>query len=75
MMRNTEINARFSGVQPPKVTAPVLALVGPTGVGKTTTVAKIASEAILKRGLKVGLINLDGYKVAAFDQLAPTRGY
>ena len=42
---------------------------GPRGVGKTTTVAKIASEAILKRGLKVGLINLDGYKVAAFDQL------
>lgn len=47
----------------------VLALVGPTGVGKTTTLAKIASEAILKRGLKVGLINLDAYKVAAFDQL------
>lgn len=48
----------------------VLALVGPTGVGKTTTLAKIASLAILKRGLKVGLINLDSYKVAAFDQLA-----
>lgn len=47
-----------------------LALVGPTGVGKTTTLAKIASEAILKRKLKVGLINLDSYKVAAFDQLA-----
>lgn len=48
----------------------VLVLVGPTGVGKTTTLAKIASNAILKRGLKVGLINLDSYKVAAFDQLA-----
>ncbi len=48
----------------------VFALVGPTGVGKTTTLAKIASEAILRRGLKVGLINLDSYKVAAFDQLA-----
>lgn len=47
----------------------VIALVGPTGVGKTTTVAKIASEAILKRNLKVGLINMDQYKVAAFDQL------
>lgn len=46
-----------------------LALIGPTGVGKTTTVAKIASEAILRRGCKVGLINLDSYKVAAFDQL------
>ena len=47
----------------------VIALVGPTGVGKTTTVAKMASEALLKRNLKVGLINLDSYKVAAFDQL------
>jgi flagellar biosynthesis GTPase FlhF len=47
----------------------ILALVGPTGVGKTTTVAKMASEALLRRNLKVGLINLDSYKVAAFDQL------
>jgi flagellar biosynthesis protein FlhF len=48
----------------------LLALVGPTGVGKTTTLAKIASLAQIKRGLKVGLINFDSYKVAAFDQLA-----
>jgi flagellar biosynthesis protein FlhF len=48
----------------------VLALVGPTGVGKTTTIAKIASLGILERRLRVGLINLDSYKVAAADQLA-----
>jgi flagellar biosynthesis protein FlhF len=48
----------------------ILALVGPTGVGKTTTLAKIASLAQIKRGLRVGLINFDSYKVAAFDQLA-----
>lgn len=48
----------------------LIALVGPTGVGKTTTVAKIASDAILKKNLRVGLINLDAYKIAAFDQLA-----
>lgn len=48
----------------------VVAWVGPTGVGKTTTLAKVASEAILKHGKRVGLINLDSYKVAAFDQLA-----
>jgi len=47
-----------------------IALVGPTGVGKTTTLAKIASQAILNRSLRVGLINLDAYKVAAVDQLA-----
>jgi flagellar biosynthesis protein FlhF len=48
----------------------VISMVGPTGVGKTTTIAKIASLAILEKKLRVGLINLDSYKVAAADQLA-----
>lgn len=48
----------------------VVALVGPTGVGKTTTVAKLASQAILQYNLKVGLINVDTYKVGASDQLS-----
>jgi flagellar biosynthetic protein FlhF len=48
----------------------VVALVGPTGVGKTTTIAKLASQAILQKNLRVGLINVDSYKVAALDQLA-----
>ena len=70
IMRNTETSHPIAGVSAQAGNGPsILALVGPTGVGKTTTVAKIASEAILKRNLKVGLINLDGYKVAAFDQL------
>jgi flagellar biosynthesis protein FlhF len=69
-MRSTEVSSPLSGIVPQSGNGPiVIALVGPTGVGKTTTVAKIASEAILKRNLKVGLINLDSYKVAAFDQL------
>jgi flagellar biosynthesis protein FlhF len=51
-------------------TCSVLTLVGPTGVGKTTTIAKIASLAILEKKFRVGLINLDSYKVAAADQLA-----
>lgn len=48
----------------------VFALIGPTGVGKTTTIAKLASQAILQKNLRVGLINVDSYKVAALDQLA-----
>jgi flagellar biosynthesis protein FlhF len=69
-MRSTEVSSPLSGIVPQSGNGPVvIALVGPTGVGKTTTVAKIASEALLKRNLKVGLINLDSYKVAAFDQL------
>jgi len=76
IMSMTEVGSLLSDVQRGEARKEsergpsVIALVGPTGVGKTTTVAKIASEAILKRNLKVGLINLDTYKVAAFDQLA-----
>ncbi|HEY9101163.1 flagellar biosynthesis protein FlhF [Chitinimonas sp.] len=48
----------------------VYALVGPTGVGKTTTVAKLAARATLKHGAaKVALITTDGYRVGAQDQL------
>jgi len=47
----------------------VLALIGPTGVGKTTTLAKIAANLKLKEGHRVGLITLDTYRIAAVDQL------
>jgi len=47
----------------------IWALVGPTGVGKTTTVAKLAATYALRRRLKVGLITLDTYRIAAAEQL------
>jgi flagellar biosynthesis protein FlhF len=46
-----------------------LAVVGPTGCGKTSTVAKIASDARAKKNMKVGLINLDTSKLYEFGQL------
>ena len=46
-----------------------IALVGPTGVGKTTTLAKIAAHLKLKRGLRVGIVAADTYRIAAVDQL------
>ncbi len=46
-----------------------LMLVGPTGVGKTTTLAKFASDLVLKRGKRVALITIDTYRVGAQDQL------
>ena len=46
----------------------VVSLIGPTGVGKTTTVAKIAAELTLE-GKKVGLITIDTYRIAAVEQL------
>lgn len=47
----------------------VLALVGPTGVGKTTTAAKIAAWYSIHQGLKVALLSMDCYRVGATDQL------
>lgn len=47
----------------------VVALVGPTGVGKTTTVAKLAANFKLRTGLRIGLVTLDSYRIAAADQL------
>ncbi|MCP4500292.1 MAG: hypothetical protein GY822_10065 [Deltaproteobacteria bacterium] len=48
----------------------VIALVGPTGVGKTTTVAKIAARARMEFGLKVCMVTIDTYRIGAIDQLA-----
>ena len=47
----------------------VCALVGPTGVGKTTTIAKLAAFAKLELKQKVALITLDTFRMAAVDQL------
>ncbi|MCG5055561.1 MAG: flagellar biosynthesis protein FlhF [Myxococcales bacterium] len=47
-----------------------MALVGPTGVGKTTTIAKIAARALLDAHLKVALITVDTYRLGASEQLA-----
>lgn len=44
-------------------------IVGPTGVGKTTTIAKLAAQYALKQKRKVALITLDTYRVAAVEQL------
>ena len=54
---------------PQRAAARVVALIGPTGVGKTTTVAKLAANMKLKHNLRVGLITIDTYRIAAVDQL------
>ena len=56
--------------QSPVEAGGVYALVGPTGVGKTTTVAKIAAVCTLKRGgQSVALVTTDTYRIGAVDQL------
>lgn len=47
----------------------IIALIGPTGVGKTTTIAKLAASYTLKHNAKVGFITCDTYRIAAVDQL------
>ncbi|MGH1364278.1 MAG: DEAD/DEAH box helicase family protein [Calditrichia bacterium] len=53
------------------VTSPAhrVALIGPTGVGKTTTLAKIAANLKLTHGRKVALITADTFRIAAIEQL------
>lgn len=48
----------------------VFALIGPTGVGKTTTTAKLAARVVMKHGAsKLGLITTDAYRIGGHEQL------
>lgn len=64
---------RLLGPAAPTEVAPghrkVVALVGPSGVGKTTTLAKLAAKFALEQGHNVGLITSDTFRIAAIDQL------
>jgi flagellar biosynthesis protein FlhF len=52
----------------------ISALIGPTGVGKTTTIAKLAANLSLKEKKSAGLISIDNYRIAAVDQLKTYAG-
>ncbi len=49
-------------------TRKAIVMIGPTGVGKTTTIAKLAARA-MKNGRKVAIINLDTYRIGAIEQI------
>ena len=49
-------------------------VLGPTGVGKTTTIAKIAARAVLEKKKKIGFITTDTYRIAAIEQLKTYAG-
>lgn len=57
------------GISPSPGIRRVVALVGPTGVGKTTSIAKLAANFKLRDRLQVGLVTVDTYRVAAVEQL------
>lgn len=52
-----------------KTAQKVIALVGPTGVGKTTTMAKLAADFVINENKKAALITADTYRIAAVEQL------
>jgi flagellar biosynthesis protein FlhF len=56
-------------VEPLRLDTRIVHFVGPTGVGKTTTIAKLAAEQVLKHKRSVGFITSDTYRIAAVEQL------
>ncbi len=55
---------------PPDLARPYkIALIGPTGVGKTTTIAKLSARFALLEKKRVGLLTVDTFRIAAVDQL------
>ncbi|WP_046175039.1 flagellar biosynthesis protein FlhF [Domibacillus indicus] len=57
-----------------KKTAKYFYLLGPTGVGKTTTIAKLASKQVLEDNKNVAFITTDTYRIAAIEQLKTYAG-
>lgn len=57
------------GITPAENGPKVVAFVGPTGVGKTTTIAKVASRYVVEEKKKVALLTADTYRIAAAEQL------
>lgn len=61
---------KITGISPPQAGGcKTVALIGPTGVGKTTTIAKLAAKFAIGEGCQVALITADTYRIAAVEQL------
>ena len=56
-------------IQHKKFTQKIILFIGPTGVGKTTSLVKLAANFSVKQKKKVGIINTDTYRIAAQEQL------
>ena len=59
----------FNNIASPQNLGRIFTFVGPTGVGKTTTLAKLAAHLKIKRQLEIGIISLDTYRIGALDQV------
>ena len=70
-LRTEMIHLPFGGIS---YNQKYINILGPTGVGKTTTIAKMAARAVLEKKKKVGFITTDTYRIAAIEQLKTYAG-
>jgi flagellar biosynthesis protein FlhF len=68
------INHRLSISMSVSESTRMINVIGPTGVGKTTTIAKLATEQVLKQKRRVAMITTDVYRIAAVEQLKTYAG-
>jgi flagellar biosynthesis protein FlhF len=67
--RVTNYLQRVEGITVEGTNCKTVAFIGPTGVGKTTTIAKLAANFALSQGQKVALVTADTYRISAVEQL------
>jgi flagellar biosynthesis protein FlhF len=60
---------RVEGIHIPANGSKIVAFIGPTGVGKTTTIAKLAAHFSINKGYKVAMVTADTYRISAVEQL------
>ncbi|MCE5243892.1 MAG: AAA family ATPase [Desulfobacteraceae bacterium] len=68
-LERIKLSRPFQNIVPSNDTSPCFVFLGPTGVGKTTSLAKLAAYLKIKRQLEVGIISIDTYRIGAVDQL------
>lgn len=59
----------IEGIQVPETGRKIVAFIGPTGVGKTTTIAKLAAKYAMQDRYNVALVTADTYRISAVEQL------
>lgn len=69
ILEKIKFSRPFNNLSSPQNLGRIFTFVGPTGVGKTTTLAKLAAHLKIKRQLEVGIISLDTYRIGALDQV------
>lgn len=60
---------KVEGIKVPEKGRKIVAFFGPTGVGKTTTIAKLAAKFAIQEGYQVALVTADTYRISAVEQL------